>query len=228
MKVLVIGDLHEPASRKGYLQFCKDTYAKWQCNKVVFIGDVADFHAISRHEKEPQCKGPQDEYEYTKSQLAKWHRAFPGALVCLGNHDLRPERMAKCVSIPKTFLKGYNELWGTKWKWESEFEIDNVTYRHGTGFGGKYPACTAMTAERGNIVIGHCHARAEIVWSASRKNRIFGMSVGCGIDQEAYQFAYGCDLKDRPFLSAGVVLDGIPQLVPMACGKGEKYDNARF
>jgi hypothetical protein len=39
-RVLVIGDLHEPFCLKGYLRFCKETYAKYNCNKVVFIGRI--------------------------------------------------------------------------------------------------------------------------------------------------------------------------------------------
>ena len=41
-RILVIGDLHEPFCLDGYLQFCKDTYSKYNCNKVIFIGDVID------------------------------------------------------------------------------------------------------------------------------------------------------------------------------------------
>ena len=43
-RVLVIGDIHLPFERKDYLQFCKDTYKEYQCNRVVFIGDIIDSH----------------------------------------------------------------------------------------------------------------------------------------------------------------------------------------
>ena len=33
-RVLVIGDLHEPFCKKGYLEFCKKVYAENNCNKV--------------------------------------------------------------------------------------------------------------------------------------------------------------------------------------------------
>ena len=41
-RVLVIGDLHEPFTKVGYLQFCKSIYKKYNCNKVIFIGDCID------------------------------------------------------------------------------------------------------------------------------------------------------------------------------------------
>ena len=37
MKVLVIGDCHEPVSHPGYLAFCQDLYADWDCDQVVFM-----------------------------------------------------------------------------------------------------------------------------------------------------------------------------------------------
>ena len=43
-RVLVIGDVHAPFTRKDYLQFCIDTYRKYKCNMVVFIGDIIDSH----------------------------------------------------------------------------------------------------------------------------------------------------------------------------------------
>ena len=43
-RVLVIGDLHEPFSLDQYLYHCIEVYAKYNCNRVVFIGDVIDSH----------------------------------------------------------------------------------------------------------------------------------------------------------------------------------------
>ena len=39
-RILVIGDLHAPFDLDGYFEHCKEVYAKYNCNKVVFIGDV--------------------------------------------------------------------------------------------------------------------------------------------------------------------------------------------
>jgi len=45
--VLVIGDLHLPFSLDGYLEHCINTYKQYNCNEVVFIGDIIDNHASS-------------------------------------------------------------------------------------------------------------------------------------------------------------------------------------
>ena len=48
-RVLVIGDLHEPFCLDGYLEHCVKIRDKYNCNKVIFIGDVIDSHFSSFH-----------------------------------------------------------------------------------------------------------------------------------------------------------------------------------
>jgi hypothetical protein len=46
-RVLIIGDLHEPFCLDGYFEHCMETYQKYQCNRVFFIGDIIDSHYMS-------------------------------------------------------------------------------------------------------------------------------------------------------------------------------------
>ena len=48
--ILVIGDLHEPFCLDGYLEFCIEQYETYNCNQVIFIGDILDNHAFSYQE----------------------------------------------------------------------------------------------------------------------------------------------------------------------------------
>lgn len=206
-----------------------DINKKYRCNQVMFIGDVVDHHAISFHAKHPECPGPNDEYLLALKQIGKWHKAFPRAKVCIGNHDDRILRLSESVNIPAKFLRNYSEIWKTpKWEWSYDFMIDNVYYTHGTGMSGIHPAYNAACKQLCSVVIGHCHARAGVKWRSSPQRRVFGMDTGCGIDVKAWQFAYGKNMPDRPVLGVGVVMDGIPYHEVMPMGKGEKYDNARF
>ena len=223
--VLVIGDLHNPATHPKYLQLCKDVYKKYNCNKVVFIGDIVDWHAVSFHPIEPACPGAHDEYDLTKVKVQQWYKAFPKAKICIGNHDERPERLAKSVSIPTPCLVSYNTLWDTPgWDWQYEHVIDNICYFHGTGFSGIHPAWQALNGKLMSVVMGHCHSRAGVKWLTTPTARLFGMDVGCGIDVKAWQFVYGKHLKYRPVLSCGVIARGTPHHIIMRCAKGEKYN----
>jgi len=228
-RVGVIGDTHLDVVRKGYLEFCGDTFDSWDCDTIVHIGDVVDWHGISFHAAEPQCPGPADEYSLAKEQVQKWAKIFPKVLVCKGNHDERPTRLAKTVKMPEFLIVPYAQLWDTPgWDWNFSHYIDDVMYRHGTGISGIHPAWNLMNKSKMNVVMGHCHSRAGVKFSVNPKRRFFGMDVGCGIDEKAWQFAYGRDYVERPILSCGVVIDGHPYLEMMPCGRGEKYHDSRF
>jgi hypothetical protein len=156
-KVLVMGDPHCPAMHPGYLPFCVDLYQKWRCNRAVILGDVADWHSVSSHVKEPECPGPGDEFVQTKADIAKLYAAFPHAEVCRGNHDDRIERLAKTVGISAKLLKSSNELWDTPhWTWDYNFIIDDVYYTHGTGTAGIHPAWCKAGKMLMSVCMGHC------------------------------------------------------------------------
>jgi hypothetical protein len=76
-RILVIGDLHEPFCLDGYLDFCKDTYRKHNCNQVIFIGDCIDSHYSSFHETDPDGMGGGEELELAIKRLSKMGGGFP-------------------------------------------------------------------------------------------------------------------------------------------------------
>ena len=228
-RILVIGDLHTPVDHPGYLPFLQDLRRKYKTNKTIFIGDVVDWHAISFHAKEPNCPGPVDEFNLAKARIRKYYNSFPDAIVCIGNHDARPSRLAKTCGIPENMLRTYNDLWGTKkWKWVYDIIIDDIYFLHGTGRSGIYPAYNVAKDMQMSVAMGHVHSASGVKTIASPIKRTFAMDVGCGIDVDAFQFVYGRNYTRRPVLSAGVILDGQPISIAMPCGVGEKYHKSRF
>lgn len=227
--VLVIPDLHNPWSRLGGRQFCEDTADKWKCDKIVFIGDVVDAHFASFHTREPSAPGALEEYERTKAAIAQWYRSFPDAIVTIGNHDRRAVRQAKTVNLPEIFLKPYSEIWNTpNWKWMDSVTIDNVYYYHGDGQGGEYPASNAVRKMLMSIVIGHNHTASGVKYYVNPMQRIFACDTGCLIDDKAIAFAYSDQNKRRSVLSVAVIVDEVPYVIPMPCGKNEHYHDSRF
>lgn len=229
MKILVSGDPHEPVAHPGYLPWLKWLFNKYKCTKTVIIGDIIDNHGISFHAANPNCPGPDDEFLLTQQKIRKWYRAFPNAVVTIGNHDERVLRLAESVNINARYIRDYNEVLGLKkWKWVHDVVIDDVYYFHGTGRGGLYPAINATKTELMSVVMGHIHSASGIKWCTQKRKRIFGLDTGCGIDVDAWQFAYGKHIGRRPVLSAAVILDGIPQHFIMPCGIGERWHKSRF
>ena len=142
---------------------------------------------------------------------------------------MRVIRLAESVNIPPQYLRNFNTIWNTPtWKWVEDITIDGVYHFHGTGRSGLYPAYNAMKDHLMSVSMGHCHTASGFKWSANPDKRTFGMDVGCGIDVDAWQFAYGKHMRKRPILSAAVIIDGTPQHFIMPCGRGEKYHKSRF
>ena len=78
-RILVIGDLHEPFCLDSYLDHCLNIYAKYNCNKVIFIGDLIDNHFSSYHETDPDGMSGGDELEFAIQRIFRWYEAFPKA-----------------------------------------------------------------------------------------------------------------------------------------------------
>ena len=128
-RILVIGDLHAPFTLEGYLDFCVDMYAIYNCNQVIFIGDIIDNHYASFHTTDPDGLGGGDELELAVEDVAKWYEAFPVADVTIGNHDRMIMRKAFDSQIPKRWIKSYNDVLGTPdWNWVENIVYDDVLY----------------------------------------------------------------------------------------------------
>lgn len=200
-RVLIIGDMHEPFCKEGYLQFCKEQYKKWKCNTVIFIGDEIDYHAASFHTSDPDGMSSGEEFRLAVSKIAKWYKSFPEATVIIGNHTRMIMRKAQAGGIPATWVKTYNDaLHVPNWKFVIEHELDDVMYFHGEGS----TARTKAKTECKSVVQGHRHSEGYVEYI---NNNIFGMQVGCGVDNNSYAMAYGKAGK-KPVIACGVVING--------------------
>lgn len=202
-RILVIGDIHAPFELDGYLDFCRQTYAKHLCNQVIFIGDIIDNHYTSYHETSSDGMGGADELHHAIESVKHWKEAFPVADVIIGNHDRMCMRKAQTSDIPSAWIKSYNEVLGTNWNWVERIVYDNVQYIHGEGGTARTKAKNDMMS----TVQGHIHTQAYTEWMVGRNFRIFGMQVGCGIDGSSYAAAYAKHFKKQA-IGCGVVLGG--------------------
>ena len=221
-RVLVIGDVHLPFEGKDYLQFCKDTYKEYQCNRVVFIGDIIDNNYASFHANDPDAEySAGTELDMVIERVKDWYNAFPDAEVCIGNHDAIIMRKAFDSGVPKVWIKEFNDVLGTpNWQWVTDTYIDGVRYVHG------HKSSKARTATRRDMVstiTGHFHTDFYLEYMFGKTRAIFAMAVGCGIDDEQYAFAYAAGGKKNA-IGCGVVLNGgeTPILIKMNLNKYKK------
>lgn len=202
--VLIIGDLHEPFCLEDYLEHCKNTYKKYNCNEVVFIGDIIDNHASSYHETDPDGYSAGQELRLAIQNIRNWYKAFPKATVIIGNHDRIIMRKAYSSGLSKMWIKDYAEVLGTPgWDFKESIEIDDVLYIHGEGG----TARARVRRDLQSVVQGHLHSQSYVEWIVGAKFKLFGMQVGCGINHKSYAMAYGKE-GPKPAIACGVVLEG--------------------
>lgn len=210
-RILVVGDLHAPFTLDGYLEHCIDVYEKYNLNQVVFIGDIIDNHYASYHETDPNGYSGGDELQRAIEAIKPWAEAFPDADVTIGNHDRMIMRKAFSSAIPKEWIKDYNEVLGTNWRWVEEVVYDGVVYQHGEGGSARTSARNDMVS----TVQGHIHTQCYTEWFVGKNYRVFAMQVGCGIDRDSFAAAYAKKFKKQA-IACGVVLGGHTAInVPM-------------
>ena len=216
--VLVIGDLHAPFQREGYLEHCQEVYTEYNCNKVVFIGDIIDNHYSSFHEPSPDGYGAGEELDRAIAVIQEWYKVFPVAKVCIGNHDAIICRKAFSSGVSNKWIRDYDEVLGTPhWEFKQEHVIDGVTYVHGTGSSGK-GAIKRVREWHTSIVQGHIHTEAYVDWYCNKHHKLFAMQVGCGVDDRSYAMAYAKNFTKKYIISCGVVLNNgtLPMVLPMS------------
>ena len=216
-RVLIVGDLHAPFIREGYLEHVLEVQEKYQTNQVVFIGDIIDNHYSSYHEQDPDGYGAGEELDRAIDHIQKWYKHFPKAKVCIGNHDAIICRKAFSSGISNRWIKDFDDVLGTPgWDFKQSHFIDGVMYVHGTGSSGK-GATKRVREWQTSIVQGHVHTEAYIDWYVNKEYRLFAMQVGCGVDDRSYAMAYARNFTKKYVVSCAVVLDNgkLPLILPM-------------
>lgn len=216
--ILIIPDTHFPFEREGSLEFLKEVQKEYKCGQIVHIGDVIDNAYSSFHESNPDGHSAADELEYAIEHLKPFYDTFPKAKVCLGNHDMIINRKAFSSGLSKRWIKGLDEVLETPgWTYDLEHEIFGVLFTHGIGTSGANAAYNKALNRRMSVVQGHLHSEASIRWNVSKTDIIFGMQVGCLVDDRKYAFDYAKANPRKFIISCGVLLNSgkQPIIIPM-------------
>ena len=207
--VLVIGDTHCPAMLEAYPDFLESIYKSWNCDRVVHIGDLVDFHGISFHAKEVGMPGIEEEVEEARKQVRTLCKLFPKVDYLTGNHSALPSRQAAEAGLPPSMLLSLSQILDLPDTWTvyprfTDLIIDDVIYRHGDKGRSNQTNAAFLNAQSEfmSVVQGHLHSQAN------QATRYFGMQVGCGVDPRSPHLNYSKIYSKRPILGCGVVLNG--------------------
>lgn len=202
--ILIIPDLHAPFILKGYLEFCKSIYKKYDCDYVVFLGDLIDNHFSSFHDIDPDGYGAGKELKLAKKQIKEFYEEFPRASVCLGNHDSLSSRKLFKAGLSTKWLRGIGEVLNTPtWEYSDSWIINEIKYSHGVG--GQ--ATKKRDDQHMSQVQGHYHGQTYLNFKVNPLGRkTFAMQLGVGCDQKQYAFNYAKDFGVFQ-VNVGVILD---------------------
>ena len=66
-----------------------------------------------------------------------------------------------------------------------------------------------------SAVQGHYHTKFNLQYWANPDDLYWGMNVGCLINQKSMAFSYARNFNTRFVLGCGIIINGVPRLLPM-------------
>lgn len=219
--ILVIPDTHAPYEHPDTLEFLAAVAARYRPDTVVHLGDEADKHALSFHDSDPNLDSAGMELEKSRVFMHKLHKMFPVMRLCHSNHGSMHFRKASAKGLPVQYLRTYREVFfphggGERWEWRHTHVLelpngDRVSFKH-------QPAGSVLTDaahERTHLVCGHLHGKLSIEYARNTHEQYWAAQGGCLVDEDSKAFAYGKESKYKPALGCMVIVEGVPQIVPM-------------
>lgn len=222
--IVVMPDLHAPYHHRHALSFMAAVMEKFLPDLVVNLGDEADKHNMSFHDSDPNLMSAGDELVATQAVLKDLAKIMPNVLLCDSNHGSMHYRKAKAFGIPVQYLKDYREILfpnggGKGWHWAENWRVKTpmgeVMFKHQPSGDIRADA----SHNQCNLVVGHHHGKFSIEYGASSARLYWGAYFGCLIDKDSLAFAYGKHTMYKPILGCGVIINGIPTLIPMLLDK---------
>lgn len=223
--ILVISDLHAPYQHPDTIAFLTALSKKYKFTDVVCIGDEIDGHALSYHEHNPDLPSAADELQQAVKALKPIYKLFPRVTVIESNHGSLVLRKALTAGIPTLAIKSYNEILQAPkgWKWTFDHTANTplgpVYFCH-----GKTSAAGRLASQYGmSTVQGHFHEKAQIHYISTPERLMWDMHVGCLANDRSLALGYNKINAKRPIVSVGIIMNGIPHIIPMVLGKNHRW-----
>jgi hypothetical protein len=217
--------MHIPYHHKDSFDFIRAIKKEYKPDFCLSIGDLLDFHAISMHSHDPDLFSPGHELKESKKYIRELESIFPKLVEVDSNHSSLVYRRALKFGMSREFLKDYGEFLGTKkWKWVDDLTLEMSNKQKCFFTHGRSADILKVSQTMGmSAVQGHYHTKFLISWWANPDNLFFAMNVGCMINQKSMAFNYAKNFKTRFIIGCGIIIDGIPKLLPMVLDKNNNW-----
>jgi hypothetical protein len=230
--VLVISDQHIPYHHKDMFRFLKAIKKKYLDSipsiqsAVINIGDEVDQHAMSFHPSDQDLYSAGDELEESIKYLGIMAKLFPSMTIVDSNHGSMKIRKSKVNGMPLKYLRTNNEIYEVPntWKWVEDITLTLSNGQQCHFCHGKIKSSLKLSQQMSmNVVQGHYHEEFAIHYWSNPHDLYWGMNVGCLIDNKSMAFAYNKVFPKRPIIGVGIILDGLPKLLPMLLDNDGKW-----
>lgn len=222
----MLSDLHTPYEHPDTVPFLSDVKAKYDPDLVISVGDEVDNHAMSFHDSDSDLPSAGEELRLAIKALEPLYRMFPRMDIVDSNHGSMVYRKGKHHGIPRKYLRDYGEVLEAPpgWKWHNNLLVElprnQLMYViHGVRKDGMKLAQALGCC----VVQGHYHTEFNIKYSSSPTQLYWSMQVGCMIDDDSLAFHYNKVTDMRPIIGCGIILDGLPKLLPMVLDRDGKW-----
>lgn len=198
-KVVIIPDVHAPyedyRALHGVYKFIKD----YKPDRVVQLGDLVDFYALSKFDKDPsRVLGLQQEIDVARYHLEQLRKVHKGSITMLeGNHEMRlmkylranPEvaSLESINNVPALLgLKDFNV------DYKQNMEINGVLFKHGhvVRKHSSYSAKGEIENEGTSGVSGHTH-RLGVHYHTDRSGQHAWFEMGHLAEEKAAEYMEG-------------------------------------
>jgi len=190
--VLIISDIHFPFHSVSALTCALKYGLEQKVNTIIINGDLIDFYALSRFEKDKRLRNLQNEIDMTRDFLVKLRELFPDAHIYykLGNHDVRWDRYIKehageFEGMDEFMLDNIlhlPQLRMTTIADKNLIQLGKLTIIHGHelyGSGGVNPARALYLKAGCSALMSHVHRTSEHT-DRNLKDEVTGAwSIGC-------------------------------------------------
>jgi len=218
--------MHHPYAHKDVTPFLKAIKAKFKPDKIVCMGDEIDHHAMSFHDSDGDLFSAGDELQIAIESLRPIYKLFPRMDVISSNHGDMVYRRAKHHGIPRAYLKSYGDVLEAPkgWHWHNDLvlktSIDTQIYFHHGKSTDVFKTSQAMSMSH---AAGHYHEKFSISYWANPTGLYWGLQTGCLVDDKSLAFAYNKTNLKRPIIGLGIIVEGLPHLIPMVLDKYHRW-----
>jgi predicted phosphodiesterase len=215
MRLLILGDIHIPAHDPKIFDKLRLIMKMYKPEKIIQLGDIVDFKAWSRFQKNPEDDSPNREWIKVKKALDKLHEIIPNMTIIQGNHDNRISKKAIEAGIPESLIRSLSDVFnydGWTWTKDKPLVIDNIAIIHGDEQAGT--VSQKAKALGMNVIQGHTH-QASLSWIRTFNKYFFAVEAGSLLDRNSPAFNYASSFVNKSFNCVVLIEEGVPNIIPL-------------